>query len=323
MISIIIPVFNAQEFLCRCLESIYNQSYSDYEVIIVDDGSIDQSLKIAKEWENKDKRIRVVTQQNSGVGKARNRGIYESRGEWICFIDSDDYVEPTYLEMLVKHISPNMLSVCNFVYNNDKHMVFSSSWENYIIKFDDSFIRDYLVYSIGRTIAFSTWNKLFDNHLLHENNIFFPENIVVGEDMIFVLKYLSYCKEIHFINEGLYHYFIRDDSVMNNKGKDYLISYENTLNYLKSITFHNGLSVDKETINLWSRESLLIVLTNPYIKSMRYKEFCKYYKSLKISMLVRHASLCKTSKNYKRLILSLVLKLKSRAILYMLIKTNR
>ena len=104
MISIIIPVYNVSQYLNECIQSVVNQSYKDFECILIDDGSSDGSEIICDQWEQKDSRIKVIHQPNQGVSKARNRGIAEVQGEYITFIDSDDWIDSNYLNALLQPI---------------------------------------------------------------------------------------------------------------------------------------------------------------------------------------------------------------------------
>ena len=116
-ISVIIPVYKVEQFLGDCIKSILSQTFSNYEIILVDDGSPDNSGKLCDEFAAGDSRIKVVHKENGGVSSARNKGIEIAEGEWICFVDSDDWVEPDYLEVMFKTAIENNadVSVCGFV----------------------------------------------------------------------------------------------------------------------------------------------------------------------------------------------------------------
>lgn len=322
MISIVIPVYNSGDCLERCLLSIHNQTFSNFEAIIVNDGSTDNSAYIADCWSKSDHRFSVITQKNAGVSAARNAGIERSTGEAICFVDADDYVDTHYLEKLVAIFDNGYLSVCNFVHNeDDKKILLSDNWSERNVRFNQAFIRDYLVYSMGKTIAFSPWNKLFDNSLLHGRNIRFPDKITVGEDMIFVLSYLSACKKIVYVDEGLYHYCIRQDSAMNS-GRDYLPAYEKTLHRLQNTKF-GEIKIEDRTLNLWSREAITLILTNPFVRSMSYHDFKQYYNRLDDSNIFNRVKRAPLVRNIKRSVLSIVTKLDSSVLLYWLVRSNK
>ena len=119
-ISIIVPIYNVEEYLCKCLDSIVNQTYTDYELILIDDGSTDDSGKIADEYSSKDDRITVIHKKNSGVSDARNRGLENASGKYICFIDADDWIEVSYLEELLLLAKSNDadIAMCSYLKNS-------------------------------------------------------------------------------------------------------------------------------------------------------------------------------------------------------------
>ena len=321
MISVVVPLYNCEKAIDRCMESLQKQIFSDFEVIMINDGSSDNSESVALNWTKKDKRFRLYSQKNAGVSAARNAGIVFSNGDHICFIDVDDYVENNYLYEMFSHYQKGRLTICNIVHNDSKSKLFRCDWKKKNISFSRKLIQDYLVYSLGKQIAFSACNKLFDNTLIKNNHIRFPNNIKVGEDMIFVLLYLSKCNELYFIDKGLYHYCISNTSAMNSK-KDYLPLYELTLQELKKIRCNN-CKIDKKTLSLWSRECMTLILTNPAITCMNYGEFKKYFKLLKNSELYKRTRKADFTCNIKRVLLTLVMKTNSNLMLFLLIKYNK
>jgi glycosyltransferase involved in cell wall biosynthesis len=114
LISIIIPFYNVEQYFNKCIESIHNQSFQEFEAILVDDGSSDSSLAIARNWESKDTRFHVIVQNNQGVSAARNKGISKAKGDYICFIDADDCVEANYLEELSAYAGGNGTACLQF-----------------------------------------------------------------------------------------------------------------------------------------------------------------------------------------------------------------
>lgn len=220
MISVIIPVFNSEKYLQNTLDSLRNQTYSDFEAIIIDDGSTDSSGLIADEYAKNDKRFRVIHVANSGVSKARNLGIEESVGEWIYCLDSDDVMEKTMLQsmieasyendMVVSSISVEMvaekksISVCN---------------DNIVLKNKDE-IGNYLVSMDGTKkdlLLNYLWNRLMKRDIIVGNNIRFNEEVQLGEDFLFICEYLKFCKSVILLNQCLYKYYIRPNSSLAGK----------------------------------------------------------------------------------------------------------
>ena len=123
LISVIVPVYNVEEYLTQCIESIINQTYTNLEIILVDDGSTDQSGKICDEYAIKDDRIQVIHKENRGVGSARNVGLDTSKGEYVSFVDSDDYVDKNYIKILLKQMLEHnvQVSICNLAITDKKN----------------------------------------------------------------------------------------------------------------------------------------------------------------------------------------------------------
>lgn len=221
MISIIVPVYNAGNGLHYCIDSILKQSYNDFELILVDDGSTDGSGNVCNDYAINDKRIIVVHLKNGGVSKARNAGIKLAKGEFICFIDSDDFVAIDYLEKLyiTSQQYPDYDSIwCGFQttndYNNTNGKCHLVNKNERLSGFDIQHIMD-LHYD---WLSQMPWNKLFNSSIVNKNNIVFPEDMTLGEDLIFNLRYLDKTNgRIMVINEPLYYYLQADEDSLDNK----------------------------------------------------------------------------------------------------------
>lgn len=218
MISIIIPVYNVFQYLNACIQSVVNQSYRDFECILVDDGSSDGSEIICDQWELKDSRIKVIHQSNQGVSKARNRGITEAQGEYIAFIDSDDWIEENYLTALLEPIAKDVcdLSVMGMIsdYNNGtsiksiapKGKINFSSQNNYnFVELERKFL------------LFGPCTKLYKKSIIDQYNITFNPEFSYGEDLIFNYEYLNYVTSIYVIDKAYYHYRILNSTNLSSK----------------------------------------------------------------------------------------------------------
>ena len=234
MISIIIPIYNSEKYLKECLTSIQQQSYKNFEAILINDGSSDGSIKICEDFCLKDDRFRLFDQQNQGVSKARNKGILVSKGENIMFVDSDDYLECDALKIINSNIKNSDLFCFGYslLFKNKKTQVLlknSSNNFNYISKniLLDNYLGGYL------------WNKVFKRVILKDNNICFKENVHFCEDLLFVNDYLKYCYNIYYLNLSLYNYRMRKSSVSYNfyseKNISILDSYETLAKMYKTI----------------------------------------------------------------------------------------
>lgn len=197
IVSIIVPVFNAAKYINRCVDSILCQTVSDWELLLIDDGSTDDSLLICKEYVKSDKRIKVLHKTNGGASSARNFGIENAVGEWIVFVDSDDSVSDSYLfALLSRRLGKGSFVMLNFEENK---MVGKS-------KISGSAMVDVYLHSNLQQLS-GPYCKLFNAQIINANNIRFEEGVHMGEDAIFVLEYLCFVNEIIFDDAiGLYKY---------------------------------------------------------------------------------------------------------------------
>ena len=196
-ISIIIPVYNAERTLRKCIDSIMVQEYKDFELILIDDGSKDMSSQICDEYAAKDKRIKVIHKQNGGVSSARNAGLEIAQGQWITFVDSDDYISDHYLFDLKDSMADLVIcEICYLVGNK-----FTDSLN--VIECKDltliHFIRDYL----NNPILRAPWAKFYRCELV--GNIRFHEDMKIGEDACFVFQYLTKCRCYDISSESIYY----------------------------------------------------------------------------------------------------------------------
>lgn len=206
MITIVVPIFNVEKYLQRCLESIQLQTYTDFEVMMVDDGSTDGSSDIARAYSMRDKRFRYIYQTNNGQGSARNNGIRMANGDYLCFVDSDDYVHSQYLELLHKTVQENdaQIASCGVerVFENGRIVDYKITNQH-----GASVIKDIEKYLL--TASFSVWNKIFRKELFE--NLEFPERIKF-EDFALMPRVYERAKCIASITDKLYYYSYRSNS---------------------------------------------------------------------------------------------------------------
>lgn len=208
-ISIIIPVYNAETDIERCLDSILKQTYTDYEVILVDDGSRDSSGSICDSYSSRYDHIRCIHQPNSGVSEARNRGLGAVTGKYVTFIDSDDYVTPDYLEQLVEAAHQTSAEL---IQGGFRRIYYDGSSEPESIKCVQtpvvtSLKSDYLKYLRG-----FIWSKLFLNSVIKEHDLHFDKSLTLSEDLCFILEYVTYINKVAFIPTDGYCYCISPSS---------------------------------------------------------------------------------------------------------------
>lgn len=225
-ISVIIPVYNVENYLKKCLDSVCNQTLTDIEIICINDGSTDNSLKILNEYEIKDERIKVISKENGGQATARNLGIKEAQGEYVSFVDSDDFIEPTMLEKLYTKSKNNDLDIvmCKIAtYDNQTHEIKDNVWYYMLGVFRD-FEKDIFTHKDTKeftcNIAVTPYNKIYKTSLLKDNNILFPEGLIFEDEKFFFDVYLR-AQKVSIIDEFLYYYRV------NRKGSTVNISKEN------------------------------------------------------------------------------------------------
>lgn len=200
-VSVVIPVYNGENTIFKPLNSLANQTFKDFEVVIVDDGSTDKTKEIVNKYQKKDKRIKYFYQQNAGVSMARNKGIELSRGKFISFLDSDDYFESMYLEKMYKKIVKTGSDVCYCGYN--------IVTPNYKIKRKTSFKNgDILREFVLEKINIHTTGWMIKKDLLVRNGIKFPKGVSWGEDFEFFCEVLANTSNICYVNEFLTNYSV-------------------------------------------------------------------------------------------------------------------
>ena len=321
MVSIVVPVYNGEAYLLRCIESLINQTEKSIEILIVNDGSTDNSLRIAQQLAQTDSRIKVFTQENKGVSKARNLGIEKASGMYIGFVDCDDYAEPNMIEDMLAIAADRGLVVSNFVQNHSSEKILTDMPDAPLLSLNEQLAENYFTGTLGKMISFSVWNKLFSLDLIQCNQIRFPEGVQIGEDMIFVFRYLQCCEQIRFIDKGLYHYCISNASVMNAVCKNYLPGYCDTLRALVNM-LAGSETVSDRVLSNWALEVFTYIFTNEYVKRMSFREFAVYYKEVRKSELYQYASRSERKDNFKRMMIRLGFRLKSKALLFALVKLN-
>ena len=204
LVSIIVPVYNAEDTLARCLDSLLCQTYRNIEIILIDDGSADNSHEICKAYAARDPRINVYHYKNHGVSFARNQGILHAHGDYITFVDSDDYVKEELVEILLERmISSNADLVVSALDVIDGAEDFCINGLKEHIEQVLFLCRNYLIFGPAQ--------KLYRTDKIGE--IRFPENFQYGEDLLFNLKYLGKVNKICFINQQMYFYCRRPDSL--------------------------------------------------------------------------------------------------------------
>ena len=299
MISVIIPVYKVEDYLNECMDSVLSQTYTDFEVICIDDGSPDDCPRILDEYARQDSRVKIIHQENQGLSAARNTGLDNAKGEWIAFIDSDDKIAPTYLEKLASHTNNvDCVEVGLKYFRNESDLLnldAPSEWfDKYLFNKPGLFA---IKPSIFKYCAIGCWNKLYKRDIIEKYNLRFIKGLLF-EDNYFTFAYLSHCKNIFEVGEKLYFYRNRQTSISNTK-RNYEHYFDEMKNFialaehfekfglikkfrlaLLYLFIHNSfcesrLLCDREiTTNLITKMATLIsVDINKFLKAVEPKSF--------------------------------------------------
>lgn len=231
MISVIVPIYKAEKYLRRCIDSILAQTYTDFELLLIDDGSPDRSGEICDEYAKQDSRVRVFHKPNGGVSSARNLGLDNAKGEWITFVDADDWVELNYLDNLLLSDNADMVigGVC-------------CCSSGRLLEFDDKiYSGNALLNFINRNKGYKAnppWGNLLRSSLIKDKNIRFDEVIRFGEDAVFNLQYLCHCKLVCTTSNCDYNYWDYDISA--NASQKYCLSIDEVEYTLRKLTNLNS-----------------------------------------------------------------------------------
>ena len=247
-LSIIVPVFNSAKFLPRCIDSILCQEFSNFELLLVDDGSTDTSNTICTAYANKDVRVRVFLKTNGGVSSARNLGLEEARGEWVCFVDSDDVLLPHGLQTMMDGVS------------EDVDLVFAGhyEWEGTILRKDSSGFGEAGIIDQNQALLMMfpftdcpymgyVWGKLFKKSLIEKNGLLFDERIVIKEDTLFVVEYICGVHNlIYYTPTPVYNYIKLPTGAMGGLNMafnpNYLTSFDAIVKMNQSVQKLSGIS---------------------------------------------------------------------------------
>lgn len=239
VISIIVPVYKAEKYLSMCIDSILNQTFRDFELILIDDGSPDNSGKICDEYELKDNRIRVIHQCNSGVAIARNKGIQVAKGEWIAFVDADDWIEPETYDIALKTALEKKADLVQWGISIDLGSLQIKTKKYMMGYFSPETDATYLEPSM--------WHKLISKKIICDNNIRFPEKITLSEDRYFAFLCYMYSSKNFALDNVFYHYRMISESATHN------ITEKNIDDEIYVVEQLENISMKLEKKNIWER----------------------------------------------------------------------
>ena len=267
-ISIIIPVYKVEDYLPKCVDSILAQTYNNWELLLIDDGSPDNSGKVCDEYARKDSRIRVFHKENGGVSSARNFGLDVAVGDYIMFVDSDDWISCDCLEVCVNEITKDNLDALQFglIY------VFSNRQCNRVNTATIPLCGEKYIQTQSFNVC--AGGGLYKRNIIEEHNLRFPSAIRLAEDQIFVLSFFQQAQQIKYLDKSLYYYLQREDSAVHiPQSKDMLLSCE------KLIEFSNNWPVSKSVI-----DKVIVLFIIDMIKNndVSYRMLKNIYKRQKV-----------------------------------------
>lgn len=223
-VSVIVPVYNADKYLRRCIDSILSQTFADFELLLVDDGSTDGSPAICDAYAARDSRVRVFHKPNGGVSSARNLGLDNARGEWITFCDADDWVGKEYIRNLVIAFTDEAIDmVFNYAIVNRCGKIDKERYPKRLIALSDLpllFLENDLIWHT------SPWSKLFKRSVIEKWQICFPLGMHIGEDAVFLFSYMMKCNKIRVVCTCDYHYMIYPASSLTRRINSFASEYQ-------------------------------------------------------------------------------------------------
>lgn len=276
MISVVIPVYNAGKYLHRCIESILKQQYSEFELILIDDGSSDDSGRICDEYAIEDKRVLVFHRKNSGASASRNYGIEHANGKYVCFVDADDYVDSDYLSCMLAAVGNDDVDFCLSGIKRDVGGRISPilCYERQTLQIldlsSDLFLRT--IHHCGPCC------KLFLKNILIDHHIRFPENISFGEDAIFYFQYLLCCKSIAYVENISYYYVTHEGvhlSTIIHQPEEYAYHVKHRYELIQQLIQKNKLIVDFPEIFYVTKVNELKIILSAAFTYHRSLFLCK------------------------------------------------
>ncbi len=252
-VSVIVPVYNTEKYLKECLNSILSQSYSDFEIIVVNDGSTDNSFSIISEFSKNDNRIKVVDKPNGGLSSARNEGLKIATGDYIMFVDSDDTILKDALKIAVKSIEKSNADVCMFSHfllrgeeKQKREVCLLGEFDKTKIK--EEIIPKFLGQNKGEKPIFAfVWAQIFKREYIGENP-FLSEREYYMEDLLYDLDYYKKANKAVFISDALYNYRIVDGSLTNTYRENLFDKFNLLLNYLWTYMVNNGYEKEERRL---------------------------------------------------------------------------
>ena len=321
LISIVIPIYNASKYLEKCINSVINQTYKNLEIILVNDGSIDNSLDICNDFKDKDNRIKVISKKNEGVSKTRNIGIDKCKGKYLMFLDSDDYIDEIYVEKMYTYLTKNNLSMVTSsmtLVDVNYNVLKVSSYKD---KSDILQVKDIYKDIVNTSYFCPIWKNIIKVSLIKDNSIYFDDSLKFGEDLLFSFKIIQSCEKIGYLSFPGYFYVQNNASITHNNSFDIVKKYVEDNKHVYSI-LNEYINDDVLITNrLFSKYNFALL---KLIKNCKYGEF-KHYATLLYKIMFNKDDIIKVCEiNYEsksNTILMNILVKKHYFIYYLVAKT--
>lgn len=262
-VSIILPVYNVEKYIDNCLTSVCNQTYSNIEIIVVIDGSPDNSIDIAKQWSIKDNRVKVIYQDNAGSGIARNNGLSIATGKYVMFVDPDDWIEKEMVENLISEVEKDdvdfLTTGCSNDYYDENDRLYKSITDNFtneLITNPDDIHKKYVRLLLDGAAGAPT-KKIYKLEIIQKNKILFPD-LRRSQDIVFNYRYIDCIKSMKIYNSNFYHYRI--------EGETYKVKIRN--DYYRTVCL------------IYSDINQLLRKWNVFLDDKTEKDFIKYFYNL-------------------------------------------
>lgn len=296
LITVMIPAYNAEKYIGRCIESLLKQTYKEIEILIVNDGSKDNTKSICEEYFQKDTRVRLVNQENGGEGAARNTGLREAKGKYLSFVDADDYVKEDFIERLHTNLVKNNagLAICGFKELKEDAVLNETSGDITFMNQEKG------MEMLLREDSFKgyVWNKIFDLDIIRQKKLSFDVSLAVWTDVLFVFQYMRHIDKIVFDPTPEYYYIYLETSVSHGGGNN-VIAVEKSYSAIRAKEQmiddipDNYVNVKRQIAVRFVQSSLAVIRNIGYSENPKnYNEFMdksrhyikKYRKSAKLNL---------------------------------------
>lgn len=324
-ISVIVPVYNCEKYIKRLIDSILSETYNNFELIVLDDGSTDRSLEILKTYN--DKRMILIEKENTGVSSTRNMGLKLATGDLICFIDSDDYISENYFKTIISYFTkyPDM-ELLNFGFYSEVEDECLNTLSSDKIEYKEIYYKkrhelyNDFINLWDNTMLYNIWNKVYLARIIKDNDIVFPD-LNWGEDVEFNKTYLNYVHHMYNSNKAIYHYIREREGAATKTYKKDLFKIRKQ-EFISFNEYFESLSISKEEYYEFSSrrfiERVLGCIENIYASNMNFRERYKEIKDIINDEFVRIALKSVKPKSKKIKIMLIPIKLKCTILTMMM-----